>query len=239
MKDRNRIYRLEPAAIQPERKDVFAALKLPVDSDKYDLWFHEALKTFARLVLPVALVQEISVGEFKEVLAGEGNNEPSIPIEEVLSQAREVALYAATAGEELSETIGQMFRSGDEVRALFLDAVASRGAENMTEALKTEVLRCWKEAGSVAADSFIEAYSPGYCGWHVSGQKKLFASLRPEQIGIRLNESCLMNPLKSVSGALITGKKELFLAEDVYPFCVACAHRSCDERKRRIESCSS
>lgn len=235
----SKIHRFEAAAIQPGRNEVFAALKLPVGTDKYDLWFHEALKSFALQATPSAIVQEITIDEFRAILEGEGDNEHAIPIQDILPEARVIALYAATVGEELSEAIGRMFQSGDEVRALFLDAVASNAAEALTQSLKAEVLKGWKAAGTVARDSFIETYSPGYCGWHVSGQRKLFARLKPEQIGIRLNESCLMHPLKSVSGALIAGKKELFLTEDVYPFCAACAHRTCEERKRRMESCSS
>ena len=49
-------------------------------------------------------------------------------------------------------------------------------------------------------------YSPGYCGWHVSEQQKLFP-LFPvaAPCGIRLTDSSLMVPIKSVSGVIGTG----------------------------------
>ena len=55
-------------------------------------------------------------------------------------------------------------------------------------------------------------YSPGYCGWHVSGQINLFNTLTPEKIGITLGESCLMNPLKSVSGVLVAGPPNIHIS---------------------------
>lgn len=49
-------------------------------------------------------------------------------------------------------------------------------------------------------------YSPGYCGWHVSEQQKLF-SLFPvaSPCGIQLTDSSLMIPIKSVSGIIGVG----------------------------------
>ena len=50
-------------------------------------------------------------------------------------------------------------------------------------------------------------YSPGYCGWHVT-QQKFFFSLLPEQpCGVRLSESSLMSPIKSVSGVIAVGER--------------------------------
>jgi cobalamin-dependent methionine synthase I len=76
-------------------------------------------------------------------------------------------------------------------------------------------------------------YSPGYCGWHVSGQRALFDVLRPEEIGITLRESFLMEPLKSISGVIVGGPAEIHSFENSYPFCADCEDRSC---RKRIQS---
>jgi hypothetical protein len=73
-------------------------------------------------------------------------------------------------------------------------------------------------------------YSPGYCGWHISGQKKLFEFLRPERIDIRLNERFLMIPLKSISGVLVAGAAEIHHISERYPFCDHCQSPTCRER---------
>ena len=70
---------------------------------------------------------------------------------------------------------------------------------------------------SAATGIGVLRYSPGYCGWHISGQRRLFAHLRPERIGITLHDSYLMEPLKSVSGVLIAGAKEIHAFADTYP----------------------
>jgi len=49
-------------------------------------------------------------------------------------------------------------------------------------------------------------YSPGYCTWDVSEQKKLFSFFPDRFAGITLSDSSLMNPIKSVSGIAGIGK---------------------------------
>jgi len=45
-------------------------------------------------------------------------------------------------------------------------------------------------------------FSPGYCDWPVTEQKKLFELLEPHKAGVDLTESCLMRPRKSISGVI-------------------------------------
>ena len=81
------------------------------------------------------------------------------------------------------------------------------------------------------ARSAVLAYSPGHRGWHVSGQRALFAALSPEEIGITLNSSCLMQPLKSVSGVLVAGHPDVHDFDDDFPFCSECSTRDCRVKK--------
>ena len=110
-----------------------------------------------------------------------------------------------------------------------LDAVASIATDNAGR-----VAEEWAErqaAGqkdSALSRAFL--YSPGYCGWHISGQAKLFFRLRPEKIGISLNASFLMNPLKSISGVLVAGPAAIHQFSEVYPFCTYCKSPICRER---------
>ncbi|MCK4414710.1 MAG: hypothetical protein KAY32_14345 [Candidatus Eisenbacteria sp.] len=77
-------------------------------------------------------------------------------------------------------------------------------------------------------------YSPGYCGWNISGQRALFAALKPERIGITLRPSMLMEPLKSVSGVVVGGRPEIHRFADRYPFCADCRTHGCRERIRKV-----
>ena len=73
-------------------------------------------------------------------------------------------------------------------------------------------------------------YSPGYCGWHIGAQKKLFDRLGPEEIGIRLGESFLMEPIKSVSGVLVAGPAAIHRFRPAFPFCRGCTTHPCRRR---------
>lgn len=49
-------------------------------------------------------------------------------------------------------------------------------------------------------------FNPGYCGWDVTEQHKLFSLMADNYCGIRLTESALMDPVKSGSGFIGIGK---------------------------------
>jgi len=80
----------------------------------------------------------------------------------------------------------------------------------------------------------VLGYSPGYCGWHISGQRRLFERLGPGEIGISLNDSCLMRPLKSVSGVLVAGAAPIHRFRPEFTCCAECATRLCVPRMRSV-----
>jgi len=49
-----------------------------------------------------------------------------------------------------------------------------------------------------------------------------------------LLDSFLMKPLKSVSGVIVVGEKEIHDFEDSYPFCSQCRSHSCRDRIRKL-----
>ncbi|MCX6843389.1 MAG: hypothetical protein NTX53_14035 [candidate division WOR-3 bacterium] len=90
-------------------------------------------------------------------------------------------------------------------------------------------------AGRTPAGTVFLRYSPGYCGWDITGQRQLFQALRPEEIGITLRESCLMEPLKSISGVLVAARPEVHRFDNTYPFCSACTTQTCRSRIAAVE----
>jgi hypothetical protein len=109
-----------------------------------------------------------------------------------------------------------------------LDSVASAAADRLTALLGS--LYPALNGGASANGTRVLAYSPGYCGWHVSGQRALFAFLDPGEIGVTLNASCLMEPLKSVSGVLVAGPARIHRFAPAFPFCPECREKPCHER---------
>lgn len=183
-------------------------------------------ETFLRVAKPQGLWQPITAADFAAVHVGEGGNDADTPLEEVLEDARVLALFAATMGELVSNRIMALFAAGEVAEGYLLDQVASFAADEMAqEAARHFAL----EHGAGAAEGVLP-YSPGYCGWNVSGQRALFARLAPAEIGITLNESCLMQPIKSVSGVLVLAPLEAHDVSPSFPCCASCATLECRER---------
>ena len=204
-------------------------------SNRHLGWAEEASLRFRQMARPVAVVRAVDAEYFSRVFAGEGLNESPNPLEAVYPRALRLAVFALTLGKAVSEEIGSLFAHGYEVEGVFLDAVASRAAENAAEQLGLQWLGALKLGGGVPEASVVLGYSPGYCGWHLSGQKKLLERAGAAEIGITLNDSSLMDPLKSVSGVFAAGGWEIFADGEDYPFCGVCATPTCRERRRRIQ----
>ena len=194
----------------------------------------QALAEYLELARPIGVQEEIRAEDFAEVFAGEGQNDPDAPLAGIFPRAARLALFAATLGPEVSRRIAGLFAAQDFARGAVLDAVASVAADGLTAVLEQRFADRLGAGGSRGVALAVLAYSPGYCGWHVSGQRRLFARLRPEEAGITLRPSHLMEPLKSVSGILVAAVPEIHRFEDNFSFCKACATHACRVRLARL-----
>lgn len=189
-----------------------------------------ALLAYRELARPVAVYQELQSEELAAIYRGEGNNAWQTPLQEIYPRARYLALFASTLGEELCYRIRVLFEGGDPALGSMLDAVASLAADRSAKLLGQSYLESLQAKGEAGSELRVLPYSPGYCGWHVSGQRALFAALQPEELGIHLNESCLMTPLKSVSGVLLVAEVESHDFVNEFEFCAGCATHDCRDR---------
>jgi len=231
------IIRFSSEAVRPAREQVLRMQGVPLDkpvSTRTERLGQQALKLLAEMARPVGILAEISTADFAAVYQGEGRNEPKTPVGDIFPRAGRLALFAATLGPEVSNEIARRFRDNDAALAAMLDSAASVAADRVAELLEQHFRQMLIEEGALTAATGVLRYSPGYCGWHVSGQRKLFECLRPEQIGIRLRDSFLMDPLKSVSGVLIAGPEHIHRFATSYPFCAECRSRTCRGRLRSL-----
>jgi len=173
---------------------------------------------------PIAIMEECSKSDFADIYFGEGENATDSPLPRIIEKAEKLYLFAVTVGESVTKEINKHFDQNEFPIGSFIDSGASLTADNIVGILERQV----------ANQSTSLAYSPGYCGWHVSGQMKLFQFLKPEQIGITLNNSCLMTPLKSVSGVLVSGPSDIHIFDNNYSFCKECITYSCKIRMNSI-----
>jgi hypothetical protein len=194
----------------------------------------EAISIYRQIAKPVGILMEISKNDFESVVVGEGRNEINSPIRPTYLSADCLALFAVTVGKEVCSEISVCFNKNDFALGSMLDSAASEGTEMTAQAIEDIYCRHLIKTGKFNTDSGILRFSPGYCGWHISAQRKLFQALHPEDIRITLNGSFLMQPLKSISGVIIFGRKEIFDFNDNFSFCIDCNTHTCRNRIQAV-----
>jgi len=125
--------------------------------------------------------------------------------------------FVATSGKELEEWSGQfedMLEAfwAAEIKEWVLSQALSHLLENLKETFRLEK---------------VAAMNPGSLpDWPMEEQKKLFALLgeAAEKVGVRLTESCLMVPVKSVSGIW-------FPTRVSFENCQLCLRENCPGRR--------
>lgn len=212
--------------LEPAPAEVYAALGLKsgsLPSPNSKALLGRALELFRGLSEPRGLSRPITAAEFAAVFHGSGRNAAQAPLAGIFPRAAQLHLFAFTLGEKISGEIRRLFAGDDFALGAVLDAVASLAADGAGRAAEE-----WAEAREAGLKACL--YSPGYCGWHISAQGPLFAFLKPEAIGIRLNASFLMTPLKSISGVLVAGPAAIHRIRGDFPFCAQCQSPVCRER---------
>jgi hypothetical protein len=189
-----------------------------------------ALSAFCSLATPVGLVADVTRDSFLQIYDGEGRNANQTPVAKIIHPASTFTLFAVTVGDAISKEISRLFDSNEFAEGAMLDSAASAGADLAAEIVERHCESNLHSSSRIDDSAEVMRFSPGYCGWHVSGQRKLFAALKPDQIGITLTGSCLMHPLKSVSGVIMSGPLGLFDIDDTYAFCADCKTHSCRDR---------
>jgi hypothetical protein len=118
-----------------------------------------------------------------------------------LAGATEVALAVCTIGPALEARVSELFVAGDPVQALALDGAGVAALGGISR------LVCERVCGDAAARGLRVGMRPsaGQEGWPIEQQRVLFDLLPADEIGVRLTESCLMLPRKSVSFAIGLG----------------------------------
>ena len=123
-----------------------------------------------------------------------------------LKQSEQIAVFVCTAGDDISKWSKQMMVANEPLKGFIADIIGSVVVETAIEAIQNKLRTEIAQKGL----KITNRYSPGYCGWHTEEQHKLFSLLPKEICGIRLTESALMQPVKSVSGFIGIGTKVRF-----------------------------
>jgi hypothetical protein len=141
-----------------------------------------------------------------------------------LRHSERIAVFVCTAGENISLWSKQRI-SADPLKGFIADILGSVVVEAAIDAIQQKLHDEMAQAGL----KITNRYSPGYCGWVTPEQHKLFSILPKDICGIRLTESALMLPIKSVSGFIGIGANVRF-----NPYtCQLCEATDCVYRNRK------
>ena len=221
----------------PDHRTVLNAQGIPDDAavpTRVASLVDEGFEIFTGLVEATGIRAEITVEEFGAIYDGDGRNVSRTPLEGIFPDAHRLALFAVTVGEAVCGEIRRLFGEGDPALGYTLDTIASAGAEKLVDTMARDYQETVTHSHPTLSGVRVLPYSPGYCGWHVSGQRKLFEVLEPARIGISLNDSCLMQPLKSVSGVLVAADTEVHDFDIDFTFCTDCTDQGCRERIQSV-----
>jgi hypothetical protein len=140
-------------------------------------------------------------------------------IAQQLLDSDSVILYAGTAGPIFESWSRQLFEEGDFPGGYVVDVIGSEVVESAIDWMEDQITQIISQN----SQRITNRYSPGYCGWNVIEQFKLFSLLPADFCGISLTQTALMIPIKSVSGVIGIGEK---VEKRAYP-CDICQIKNC------------
>lgn len=153
------------------------------------------------------------IEEDKVYLEG-GECIPSKMMARVFAKSEEIVICAITM-----HGYDEMEASADEfMREFFYDGWGTALAESAFAWLKNQIKDELLEKQIYSTCS----WSPGQHNVDIELQRVVFRMIQPEEIGIKLNDSCMMWPKKSISGFFGIGREKNI--EDIRA-CDFCEHR--------------
>ena len=182
----------------------------PAPTGRYDRNLSEAGETAKRLIAP------------KGIYAYAAGRE--LPGSTILAHLDRMAFCVCTIGPALELEVTRLSSGGEMLKAIVLDAIGSVAAEAVAAYIEARI------AAEVAREGLKISCraSPGYGDWDVREQASIFKLLPAERIGVRLSETFMMSPRKSVSFAVhVAAEPDRLRSENS---CENCDRKDCRYR---------
>jgi cobalamin-dependent methionine synthase I len=137
----------------------------------------------------------------------------------------EVAGAVVTIGDGLERRVAALWEARELPLAAMLDSVGSGAVESLAEHVN-DVL-C--QEGIARGVKVTNRISPGYGGWDVAEQPRLFRLVPGAPVGVTLNEACFMTPEKSIT--LLVGAGADARVDHYFSQCARCWMAGCAYRR--------
>jgi hypothetical protein len=169
-------------------------LKIPLPSNLLE--YNDLIERFYSLIEPMARfeITELSV-DGNNLLFNDGYSIQSKSLSSHLKGCNRATLLGLTIGPFIEEEIEKFTKKKKSLEPLILDAVGSECAEEAAIYISGIINEEIKQAHCLPTKRF----SPGYGDLSLDVQRWFFQNLKLEEIGMRLNESMLMIPQKSIT----------------------------------------
>ena len=194
------------------------------DTEDIDL-VSDLFKTAKEIARPKILYREAFVEEIsgKKVTINNTVFESTV-LAANLKNIHRVFAYVCTCGKEVDDWAA---KEKDYVVSLWLDMIKEFFLREANAFFKEHMKNSYK----FEKISTINPGSGNEDNWHISQQAQLFSLIGgvTEEIGVRLTDSFLMLPIKSVSGILYPSETE-------FSNCVLCRRKNCQGRKAEFDS---
>ena len=223
---------LLPVRIDRDEVLRFQGYKRGVDLPSVEVvaLFDEALTLGERLIEPRVVYRAAAVGRQapdRIEAAGETLHIPEIG--RLWGPLAAVGAGICTVGDALEERVRALFDAREFPLAVMLDSVGSAAAESLAEYAND--LLC--QAALAEGLRVTNRISPGYAGWDTAEQRELFRICPGDSIGVTLNESCFMTPVKTISFLVGVGPEAR--VDHYFTQCRRCWMRDCAYRRAPAE----
>lgn len=225
---RDWVIRLDPEVYVNLQGPSFAAL---LQNPKRKQAWDAALEEAPGLIEPAAAWQAFPI---KRVLherleLADGAKVGGGPVTSVIGGAEDLVVSVVTIGPKITRRIGELRDSRQMFNAMLLDDLGSWAVDQVRQQMCRMIETDAKAQGLRASASL----SPGESEWSVREQDVLFKLLDTSAIGVTLSPSMIMQPLKSLSLIIGTGRNPMGV-EDASN-CDFCSIKDrCAHRKRRV-----
>ena len=217
-----------PLAIDPDEVLRFQGYQRGIDVPGPDVLglLDEALAIGHALMEPRAVIRWTPVREQtadRLVLDGTAVSIPGIT--RSWGAVTEVAGAVVTIGDALERRVADLWQARELPLAAMLDSVGSGAVESLAE-LVNDVL-C--QQGIARGLRVTNRISPGYGGWDVAEQPRLFGLVPGGAVDVRLNDACFMTPEKSIT--LLVGAGADARVDHDFSQCGRCWMAGCAYRR--------
>lgn len=142
-----------------------------------------------------------------------------------LKEADKIAVLAVTIGEKLEQAVTEHFSQGNYAYAVLLDAAGTTAVEMAADQLSKTIRQHANKLGYTTEARF----SPGYGDWDIIAQPAVLDLAQGQEAGIRVTESCMLVPRKSVTAVIgfIPHRQAVHRQNQ----CSSCSQQHCLARK--------